>query len=180
MNCSSPFVRTCLEVIQTAIENTIFWRCQVFCNFYSQLLWGSILLFLEKEKRMFYKVSGVQSTCQKPDWIKEYQVLRSGNRGEFMSNFFASFLKDHGVRHQLSIPYNPEQNGMAERSNQTIVESVWCMLHHGQMHVRIRQKQSIQLQKRSPHKALVNRTPEKTWSRRKPTMKHLRVFGCSV
>jgi hypothetical protein len=48
------------------------------------------------------------------------------------------------------------------------------------MHVRIRQKQSIQLQKRSPHKALVNRTPEKTWSRRKPTMKRLRVFGCSV
>jgi transposase InsO family protein len=79
---------------------------------------------------MFYKVSGVQSTCQKPDWIKEYQVLRSDNRGEFMSNLFASFLKDHGVQHQLSIPYNPQQNGMAERLNQTIVESVWCMLHH--------------------------------------------------
>lgn len=47
-----------------------------------------------------------------------------------MSNLFASFLKDHGVQHQLSIPYNPQQNGMAERLNQTIVESVWCMLHH--------------------------------------------------
>jgi hypothetical protein len=129
---------------------------------------------------MFYKVSGVPSTCQKPDWIKEYQVLRSDNRGEFMSNPFASFLKDHGVQHQPSIPYNPQQNSMAERLNQTIVESVRCMLHHGQMNVRIRQKQSIQLQNRSPHKALVNRTPEKTWSRRKPTMKDLRVFGCLV
>jgi len=38
-------------------------------------------------------------------------------------------LKDCGIHHQKTAPYTPEQNGVAERANRTIVERARCMLH---------------------------------------------------
>jgi predicted acetyltransferase len=44
------------------------------------------------------------------------------NNGEFVSKAFNQVLKDHGIEKQMFIPYTPQQNGMAERVNCTIVE----------------------------------------------------------
>jgi transposase InsO family protein len=38
-------------------------------------------------------------------------------------------LKKHGITHQITMPYTPEQNGAAEQENRTIVESARSMLH---------------------------------------------------
>ena len=44
-----------------------------------------------------------------------------------MSNKFQDYLKA-GVKHELTVPKTPEQNGVAERQNRTLVESVRAML----------------------------------------------------
>ena len=44
-----------------------------------------------------------------------------------------SFLIKNGIVHQLSVPYNPAQNGVAERMNRTIMKSTRSMLSHAQM-----------------------------------------------
>ena len=50
------------------------------------------------------------------------KILRSDNGGEFTSNEFDEYLKGHGIVHQVTVPKCPEQNGIAERYNRTLME----------------------------------------------------------
>ena len=52
---------------------------------------------------------------------------------EYCSKAFEAYLKEHGISHQLTVPYNPAQNGVAERMNRTIVESARSMLSHSNL-----------------------------------------------
>ena len=56
------------------------------------------------------------------------QTLRTDNGGEYLSNEFKAFLDDSGIKHQLTTPYTPQQNGVAERRNRTTMEMVQCMV----------------------------------------------------
>lgn len=56
------------------------------------------------------------------------KVLHSDNGGEYTSQEFASYLKANGIRHELTVPKNPHQNGVAERLNRTLIESTQSML----------------------------------------------------
>ena len=58
--------------------------------------------------------------------------LRSENGGEHVSNDFEDFCNYHGIQHEPTIPYSPQQNGIAECMNRTLVETVRSMLHHSQ------------------------------------------------
>ena len=42
---------------------------------------------------------------------------------------FKAFYKEVGIKRELSTPYNPQQNGVVERKNQTIMEAVKAMIH---------------------------------------------------
>ncbi|GJP39114.1 hypothetical protein CLOM_g23504 [Closterium sp. NIES-68] len=50
------------------------------------------------------------------------KVIRSDNGGEFIGADFEGELKRKGIQHQLTVPYNPQQNGVAERFNRTLQE----------------------------------------------------------
>ena len=52
------------------------------------------------------------------------KVVQSDRGGEYINNEFISHLKGQGVEHQMTAPYTPEQNGVAERYNRTVVEIV--------------------------------------------------------
>ena len=57
------------------------------------------------------------------------KVLRSDNGGEYLSNDFKRFLSDEGIHHQLTV-YTPQQNGVAERMNRTLLDLARSMMHH--------------------------------------------------
>ena len=61
---------------------------------------------------------------------KKVKILRSDNGGEYLSEEFTEYLKEQGISHQLTVPYNPAQNGVAERMNRTVVESARCLIYH--------------------------------------------------
>ena len=46
-----------------------------------------------------------------------------------MSNEFKELYKDSGIKRELSTPYNPQQNGIVEWKNKTIMEAARAMLH---------------------------------------------------
>ena len=48
-------------------------------------------------------------------------TLRIDNGGEYISSDFQEFLKEKGIRHELTIPHTPEQNGVVERINHTLM-----------------------------------------------------------
>ena len=59
---------------------------------------------------------------------KTLKTLRTDNGGEFTSTEFEEFLRKDGVQHELTDPKCPQQNGVAERLNTTLIEMVRCML----------------------------------------------------
>jgi transposase InsO family protein len=44
---------------------------------------------------------------------KKIMVLRIDNGGEYTSNDFSDFCKEAGIKRELTVPYNPQQNGVA-------------------------------------------------------------------
>jgi transposase InsO family protein len=60
---------------------------------------------------------------------KRIKRFRSDNGLEFMGNDLGDKLKEWGIKHETTIQYNPEQNGVAERANRTIVEKARSMLY---------------------------------------------------
>ena len=50
------------------------------------------------------------------------QCLRSNGGGEYFSNKFNNFLRNHGIQRQFSCRYTPQQNGVAEQKNRHIAE----------------------------------------------------------
>ncbi|GJX20384.1 retrovirus-related pol polyprotein from transposon TNT 1-94 [Tanacetum coccineum] len=58
---------------------------------------------------------------------KKIKVVRSDRGGEYVSPF-AELCAKHGIRHEFTAPYSPQQNGIAERKNRTLKEMVTAML----------------------------------------------------
>ena len=114
---------------------------------------------------------------------RKLKTLRTDNGGEYTSRDFQSYLKTEGIRHELTVPKNPEQNGVAERMNRTLLESVRAMLAD----VKLPQKfwaealsTAVYLRNRSPTTAINYSTPYEALTGAKPDVKHLRVFGCTA
>jgi transposase InsO family protein len=60
---------------------------------------------------------------------KKIRVLRSDNGGEYTSKEFMHFCAGEGITRELIVPYNSQQNVVAERKNEAIVGVVRAMLH---------------------------------------------------
>ena len=111
----------------------------------------------------------------------QLQTLRTDNGGEYLSTEFKEYLRAEGIRHELTIPKTPEQNGKAERMNRTLVESIRSMLIDANLPKKFWAEclmTVVYLRNRSPTKAVPNMTPFEAWHGHKPDVSHLRVFGC--
>ncbi|KAL0641711.1 hypothetical protein Bca4012_102729 [Brassica carinata] len=109
------------------------------------------------------------------------KVLRSDNGGEYISNAFKSHLAKHGIVHQTSCPYTPQQNGVAERKNRHLMEVARSMMFHENVQKRFwgdAVQTACYLINRVPTKILKNLSPFEVLNKSKPFIDHLRVFGC--
>ena len=107
-------------------------------------------------------------------------VVRSDNGGEFISHDFDALLEERGSRRERSAAYTPEQNGVAERLNRTLLNSVRALLHDSQLDGRFWDEALLTaayIHNRVPTRALNGKTPHEAWFGRKPRVVHLRVFG---
>jgi hypothetical protein len=94
---------------------------------------------------------------------------------------FASYCADEGVQRHYSALYNPQQNGIVERRNQTVVGMARALLKQRGMPAVFWGEAvvtAVYILNRSPTKALNRMTPYEAWHGRKPVVSHLRVFGC--
>ncbi|CAI7799278.1 unnamed protein product [Closterium sp. NIES-53] len=111
-------------------------------------------------------------------------MLRSDRGGEFLGKEFTDFVDGKGIVHDLTCPYTPQQNGMAEREIRTTVESVRTMLlhmgvQHHWWHLALRQAVWVRnCLERST--TLPGMTPYQLLTGNKPDLTHARVWGCMV
>ena len=112
---------------------------------------------------------------------RKLKTLRTDNGGEYTSNEFVSYLKKEGIRHEYTVPITPQQNGVAERMNKTLVEAVCSMLSDAKLPKCFWAKAlatAVYLRNHSPTNAVQGKTPHEAWTNEKPSVDHLKVFGC--
>ncbi len=111
------------------------------------------------------------------------KTLRSNNGGEFVSKKFDNFLHECGIQQQASAPYTPQQNGVVERANRTIMECARSMIRAQGLDLEFWAEvvnTVVYIKNRCPTKALESKTPQEACTGRKPDVSHLRVFGCKA
>ncbi|KFD60147.1 LOW QUALITY PROTEIN: hypothetical protein M514_27675 [Trichuris suis] len=109
--------------------------------------------------------------------IMEY-VAKMENPGQQLKKYF----REEGIEHQTTIPYTPQQNGVAERRNRSLTEMAKCILLGAGLHNRFwgeAVRTAAYLQNRLPSRS-VDRTPFEHFLGRKPELGHIRVFGSKV
>ncbi|KMQ88923.1 integrase core domain [Lasius niger] len=51
---------------------------------------------------------------------RKIKTVRSDNGTEYINHHLEYFLKQEGIKHELTVEYTPQQNGVAERKNRTL------------------------------------------------------------
>lgn len=113
---------------------------------------------------------------------KRLKAIRSDRGGEFLGAAFQSWLRRQGIKHQLTIAYTPQSNGVAERANRTIIEGGRSVLVESGLPLRF-WVQAVRHATMVKNRVLTlvggqHWVPMERWSGKEPLVDMLRVFGC--
>jgi transposase InsO family protein len=125
---------------------------------FSRFMW--IELLTTKDQALSY-IKKVKASAENEIGGK-LKALRTDRGGEFNSNLFTVFCNDSGIKHYTTTPYSPQQNGVVERRNQTVVEMARCMLKSKGMPARLWGEAvvtAVYVLNRAPTKSLEGKTP---------------------
>ncbi|KAK1616378.1 hypothetical protein QYE76_021895 [Lolium multiflorum] len=111
----------------------------------------------------------------------EIKAIRTDNGTEFKNYTMQEFVDDEGIKHEFSAPYTPQQNGVVERKNRTIIEMARTMLSefnspHNFWGEAI--STAVHYSNRLFLRPLHNKTPYELLTGNKPNVMYIRVFGC--
>ncbi|GKV07537.1 hypothetical protein SLEP1_g19297 [Rubroshorea leprosula] len=112
---------------------------------------------------------------------RSVKVLRTDRGGEFNSKEFVDFCESNGIKRQLIAAYTPQQNGVCERRNRTIMNMVRSLMSKSSLPKEFWPEAvnwSVHILNRSPTSPLPDLTPEEAWSGRRPAVDYFRIFGC--
>ncbi|KAH9648136.1 hypothetical protein KPL70_025471 [Citrus sinensis] len=111
---------------------------------------------------------------------RKVKRLRTDNGLEYCSKEFDSYYKEKGIVRHKTVRHTPQQNGLTERMNRTLVEKVRCMLFSANLSKHFwadAVTTAAYLMNRSPSTALNFKTPQEAWSGKTPDLSNLRIFG---
>jgi transposase InsO family protein len=109
-------------------------------------------------------------------------MIRSDNGTEFKNSVIEAYLSTEGISQNFSAPYTPQQNGVVERKNRTLVEAARTMLNASGLPTNF-WAEAISTACFTQNRSLVVKRHEKTpyhiLHGRKPNIKYFHVFGCT-
>jgi transposase InsO family protein len=109
------------------------------------------------------------------------QIFRTDCGGEFTSTAFNTFCADNGIIHQLSCPHTPQQNGVAERKHKHLIQCALALLSQSTLPISYWSyavSTAAHLINKLPTPLLSHQSPWESLFHTKPTLSHLRAFGC--
>ena len=95
-----------------------------FIDDYSRKCW---VYFLKTKDEAFDTFKRFKALVENERGCK-IMCLRNNHGGEFCSKYFQNYCDMNGIKRQLTTAYTPQQNGVAERKNRTMVEMARSML----------------------------------------------------
>ena len=121
------------------VEEELFWIC-----------------FLKAKSETFDRFKEFKTLIENQS-RRHICILRSDNGGEYESNEFDDFCREARIKKELTVPYNPQQNGVAKRKNRTICEAAKAMITDLDLPLSLWAEAAgtvVYSQNRSPHDSL--------------------------
>ncbi|KAJ0454407.1 putative RNA-directed DNA polymerase [Helianthus annuus] len=112
---------------------------------------------------------------------KKIKVIRSDNGTEFVNNQMNMFCKNRGILHQTSCAYTPQQNGVVERKHRHLLNTARALMFQSNLPLKYWSDcvlTAVYLINRLPSSVLNGRSPYEVVYGFKPSLAHLRNFGC--
>ena len=149
----------------------------VFTDDYSRKSW---VYFLKHKSETFCKFRKFKSKIELETGSK-IQLLRTDRGGEYLSNEFKEFCATNGIHRELTQSHTPQQNGVSERRNRTIMERARSISHDCKLPIELWTEAvatATYLINKSPTRANHGVPPDARYFNKKPDVSNLRIFGC--
>ncbi|GKB11441.1 retrovirus-related pol polyprotein from transposon TNT 1-94, partial [Tanacetum coccineum] len=111
---------------------------------------------------------------------KTVRFIRTDNGTEFVNQVMSEYYEGVGIFHQKSVPRTPQQNGVVERRNRTLVEAARTMMIFSKAPMFLWAEAvatACYTQNRSLIHTRHNKTPYELVHDKKPDLTFFRVFG---
>ncbi|KAK9069971.1 hypothetical protein SSX86_010369 [Deinandra increscens subsp. villosa] len=144
---------------------------------YSRAVW----VFLLKHKDEVFQNIQLFYNLIETQFHKRIKAFRSDNGTEFINKQLSDFVKNKGIVHQTTCAYTPQQNGIVERKHRHLLNVARALLFQSKLPLRFWSEcilTAAYLINRTPSSVLGGKTPYEFVYGFKPSLSHLRVFGC--
>ena len=149
----------------------------VLIDDYSWYMWTVLL----KQKSEAFEIFKTFKNLAGQETRTLVKTLRTDRGGEFMSQEFKLFCVKDGINRHLTARYSPQQNGVVERHNRTLLEMTRSILKHMTVPNLLwgeAVRHSTYLINKIATRSLVEKTPYEALRSRKLNLRHIKVFGC--
>ncbi|GJT86462.1 putative ribonuclease H-like domain-containing protein [Tanacetum coccineum] len=153
--------------------------CLVVTDDYSRFSWVFFLTTKDETSEILKNfIKEVENLVD-----KKVKIIRSDNGTEFKNNVMDEFCREKGIKREYSVARTPQQNGVAERKNRTLIEAARTMLADSKLPTTFWAEAvstACYVQNRvlivKPH----NKTPYELFRGIKPAIGFMKPFGCHV
>ena len=148
-----------------------------FVDDYLRKVW---IYFIKHKSEVFTKFKEWKAEVERKTG-KKIKYLRTDNGGEYTYKPFLELCKAEGITRHFTVPKTPQQNGVAERMNRTLLERARSMRLNAGLSKRFWAEavnMACFLINRSPSKAIDCKIPEEVWTGKPVDYSILKIFGC--
>ncbi|GJX05228.1 putative ribonuclease H-like domain-containing protein [Tanacetum coccineum] len=153
--------------------------CLVVTDDYSRFSWVFFLTTKDETSEILKNfIKEVENLVD-----KKVKIIRSDNGTEFKNKVMDDFCREKGIKREYSVARTPQQNGVAERKNRTLIEAARTMLADSKLPTTFWAEAvstACYVQNRvlivKPH----NKTPYELFRGFKPAIGFMKPFGCHV
>ncbi|GJW11819.1 putative ribonuclease H-like domain-containing protein [Tanacetum coccineum] len=153
--------------------------CLVVTDDYSRFSWVFFLATKDETSEILKTfITGIENLID-----LKVKVIRCDNGTEFKNKAMNQFCEMKGIKREFSVARTPQQNGVAERKNRTLIEAARTMLADSKLPTTF-WAEAVNTACYVQNRVLVtkahNKTPYELFLGRKPSISFMRPFGCLV
>ncbi|KAL2250124.1 UNVERIFIED_CONTAM: Retrovirus-related Pol polyprotein from transposon RE2 [Sesamum indicum] len=144
---------------------------------YSRSTWAYLMLHKSETQSKLEQFCNMVLT----QFGTKIKQIRTDNGTEFINKECQDFLQNRGIIHQRTCIHTPQQNGVAERKHQHLLQIARSLLFHASLPMKFWTEALLMatyLVNRLPAQGLNWKTPYELLYKKKPTYEHIKVFGC--
>ncbi|GJX54141.1 retrovirus-related pol polyprotein from transposon TNT 1-94 [Tanacetum coccineum] len=151
----------------------------VIVDEYSRYTW---VHFLKKKSQAPKIIMSFIRMVENLNNVKVKQI-KTDNGTEFRNHELESFCDEKGISQNFSSPYTPEQNGVAERKNRTLIEAARTMLN-GSVLSKHFWTEAVRIACYTQNRSIIvkrhDKTPYEIFRERIPDISYFHMFGCPM